>query len=391
MATLLLVVIYIAFIGLGIPDSLFGTAWPAIYQDFGAPVYLGSIVSALVSGGTILCSFFSARIIKRFGTAAVSLVSTAITAAALLGFRFAPNVYWMFLFALPLGVGAGAIDTALNNYVALHYKAVHMNFLHCFFGIGVTVGPFFLSFALSGDAGWRGGYAINSYIQIGIALILLLSLPLWKKAGHRSSTGEAEQEVVGFSKLIKQRKVRCACLMFLTSCGIEVTSGMWGSTFLVETKGLDAAAAAGFMTLYYFGIAFGRFLSGLLSGRIRPLRMVEIGQALVGAAIFLLFLPLPSTASGLVLFLIGCGIGPLFPNLLYNTPYAFGKKLSASVIAVQMTASYVGILGAPFLFGVLAQNISAGLFPIYLAMIFLLMMAASLLFQRQQKSSASAT
>ena len=385
MATLLLVIIYIAFIGLGIPDSLFGTAWPAIYRDFGAPVYMGSIVSALVSSGTILCSFFSARIIKKFGTAAVSLVSTAITAAALLGFRFAPNIYWMFLLAFPLGIGAGAIDTALNNYVALHYKAVHMNFLHCFFGIGVTAGPFFLSFALSGEAGWRGGYTVNACIQIDITLILLFSLPLWKKVRHTSHSAEEEQEIIGFSKLIKRRKVRCACLMFLTSCGIEVTSGMWGSTFLVEAKGLETAAAAGFMTLYYFGIAFGRFLSGILSGRLAPLKMVKIGQTLVGIAIFLLFLPLPSMATGAVLFLIGCGIGPMYPNLLYNTPYAFGQKLSASVIAVQMTASYVGILGAPFLFGLLAQNISAGLFPIYLTVIFVLMTVASLLFKKEQK------
>ena len=385
MATLLLIVIYIAFIGLGIPDSLFGTAWPAIYRDFGAPVYMGSIVSALVSGGTIICSFFSARVIKRFGTATVSLVSTAVTAAALLGFRFAPNVYWMFLLAFPLGIGAGAIDTALNNYVALHYKAVHMNFLHCFFGIGVTIGPFFLSFALSSGSGWREGYTINTCIQMGITLILFLSLPLWRKVNHTSNAVEEEQEIVGFFKLIKRRKVRCACLIFLTSCGIEVTSGMWGSTFLVEAKGLGMAAAAGFMTLYYFGIAFGRFLSGMLSVRVRPLRIITISQALVGAAILLLFLPIPSALSGMLLFLIGCGIGPLFPNLLYNTPCAFGKNLSASVIAAQMTASYVGIMGGPFLFGLLAQNVSAGLFPTYLAVIFIMMAIASLLFQKEQK------
>ncbi len=387
MATLLLVVIYIAFIGLGIPDSLFGTAWPAIYRDFGAPVYMGSIVSALVSSGTILCSFFSARIVKKFGTAAVSLISTAITAAALIGFRLAPNMHWMFLLAVPLGIGAGAIDTALNNYVALHYKAVHMNFLHCFFGVGVTAGPFFLSFALSGESGWRGGYAVNAYIQIGITLILLLSLPLWKKVHPTSNAAEEEQEIVGVSKLIKQRKVRCACLMFLTSCGIEVTSGMWGSTFLVETKGLETAAAAGFMTLYYFGIAFGRFLSGVLSGRFSPLRIVGVSQCLVGAAILLLLFPVPSMLSGMVLFLIGCGIGPIYPNLLYNTPCAFGKKQSACVIAVQMTASYVGILGAPFLFGLLAQYISAGVFPLYLGVIFLFMAMASLFFQQEQKKS----
>ena len=382
MATLLLAVIYIAFIGLGIPDSLFGTAWPAIYSDFGTPVFMGSIVSALVSGGTILCSFFSARIIKRFGTAAVCLTSTAVTAAALAGFCISPNIYCMFLAAFPLGIGAGAIDTALNNYVALHYKAVHMNFLHCFYGIGVTVGPFFLSFALSGDGGWRGGYQIITYLQMGITAILLFSLPLWKRAGHTEQFSEEEQKVVGFTKLIRQHKVRCACLMFLASCGIEVTCGTWGSTFLVEAKGLDTAAAAGFMTLYYFGIAFGRFLSGVFSGRIRPMKIVFLGQCLVGGGILLLLFPLNGTWSGILLFLIGCGVGPMFPNLLHNTPVCFGKQLSASMIAVEMTASYAGILGCPFLFGILAQNITPKLFPAYLTLIFALLTLGTLLFRK---------
>ena len=387
MATLLLFVIYIAFIGLGIPDSLFGTAWPAIYRDFGAPVYMGSVVSAFISGGTILCSFFSARKIKRLGAAAVSLASTAVTAAALVGFCLSPHIYWMLLLAVPLGIGAGAIDTALNNYVALHYKAAHMNFLHCFYGIGVTAGPFFLSFALAGESGWRGGYTIAACIQAGITLILLLSLPLWRKAGRAAALSEEEQVIVGFPELLKRRKVRCVCLMFMTSCGIEVTCGMWGSTFLVEAKGLGTAAAAGFMTLYYFGIAFGRFLSGVFSGRFPPLKIVAMGQACAGAAIVLLLFPLPGTAAGLLLFLAGCGIGPLFPNLLHNTPVCFGKTLSASVIAIQMTASYIGILGCPFLFGILAQNVSAALFPLYLAVFFALLVTATLFFQNKRSGA----
>lgn len=385
MTTLLLIVIYIAFIGLGIPDSLFGTAWPAIYTDFSTPMSMGSIVSVLISGGTILCSFFSARIIKRFGTAAVSLISTAITAMALIGFQFSPNIYWMFLFAVPLGIGAGAIDTALNNYVALHYKAVHMNFLHCFYGIGVTVGPFFLSLALSGESGWRGGYAMITYIQLGIVLILLLSLPLWKRVKFTWTSSEEEQEVVAFSQLIKQRKVLLACLLFMSSCGIEVTCGVWGSTFLVEAKGLQMSSAAGFMTLYYFGIASGRLLSGILSGRITPWKLIGIGQVLVGMAILILLSPIPGKLSGIFLFLIGCGIGPMIPNLLHNTPISFGNRISASVIGIQMTASYIGILCCPFIFGILAQYVSAGLFPIYLAAIFIVLMAATVLFNRAEK------
>lgn len=389
MAALLLVVIYIAFIGIGIPDSLFGTAWPAIYKDFGAPVYMGSVVSALVSGGTILCSLFSAKILKRFGTPAVTMVSTAVTAAALIGFRFSPNVYWMFFWSLPLGFGAGAIDTGLNHYVALHYKAIHMNFLHCFFGIGVTVSPFFLSIALAGESGWRGGYGTMACIQCGIAVVMFLSGPIWKKVEHKKQDLEEEQEIVGILQLIKSRKVRCACLLFLTSCGLEVTCGVWGSTFLVEAQGMEPDAAAGFMTLYYFGIAFGRFLAGVRSGKGSPLKAVAAGQIFVGAAIFLLFLPLPSAGTGGLMFLIGCGIGPMFPNLLHHTPHCFGKRFSASVIAAQMTAAYVGILGCPFLFGIMAQKGSAGLFPLYLAAIFLPMTVAAVLYRKRQTEAIS--
>lgn len=384
MATILLIVIYIAFIGLGIPDSIFGTAWPAIYSEFGAPVYMGSIVSALVSSGTIVCSFFSARIIKRFGTALVSLISTGITVIALIGFRFSPNIYWMFLFAFPLGIGAGAIDTALNNYVALHYKASHMNFLHCFFGVGVTIGPFFLSKALSNESGWRGGYQIITYIQFSIFLVLLISLPIWKKVKQATESQEEEQEIIPFLQLIKHSKVRLVCLLFLSSCGIEVTCGVWGSTFLVAGKGLEPAAAAGFMTLYYFGIALGRFLSGVFSERLSPLKMVGLGQILVGIAIFILLFPIPNRMAGFILFFIGCGIGPMFPNLLHNTPISFGKEVSASMIAIQMTASYIGILGCPFLFGILAQNISAELFPVYLTVLFVIMLTAMILFNKIQ-------
>ena len=380
MATILLIVIYIAFIGLGIPDSLFGTAWPAIYNDFQTPVYMGSIVSAIISGGTIFCSLFSARIIKFFGTAIISLISTIITVIALIGFRFSPNVYWMFLFSFPLGIGAGAIDAALNNYVALYHKVIHMNFLHCFYGIGVTVGPFFLSFTLSKGDGWRSGYEIVTYIQITIALILLLSLPLWKKVNHKHNTLEEVQEIVPFSKLIKHKKVRLVCLLFLTSCGIEYVCGIWGSTFLVEARNMELGIAAGFMTFYYFGIAFGRFLAGILSKWFMPLKIVITGQVFIGISILILILPVSSIISGICLFFIGFGIGPIFPNLLHITPICFGQKLSASVMSIQMTASYIGILGCPFIFGLMAQSISAGLFSIYLLFIFVIMMIAMILF-----------
>ncbi len=382
MATLLLLVIYIAFIGLGIPDSLFGAAWPAIYTELGLPVSWANFVTMLISGCTILSSLMSARLINRFGTAAVTAVSTALTAAALFGFSASGSMLWLCLFALPLGLGAGAIDTALNNYVALHYKATHMNFLHCFYGIGVSLSPFLMSLALSAGS-WRRGYRTVFWFQLAIAALTIVSLPLWKKVKHASRAAEGETgRWVGFLTLIKDGKVRMACSVFLGSCGLEYTCGVWGSTFLVQARGLPAAAAALLITFYYVGIALGRFCSGLLAARLTSGRLVWAGQAVTLAALILLLLPLPAAAAGAGLFLIGFGNGPVFPNILHLTPQTFGRDISQAVMGVQMAAAYVGILLAPALFGLLAQNVSAALFPLYLLAMYGIMIAGSLLLRR---------
>lgn len=375
MATLLLLVIYISFIGLGIPDSLFGAAWPVIYTELGIPVSLGSLVTMLISGGTIVSSLFSARLIRRFQTGRITAFSTTLTAFALLGFSCSGNMLFLCLCAVPLGLGAGAVDTALNNYVALHYKALHMNFLHCFYGIGVSLSPFFMSLALSSGS-WRAGYWSVFGVQAGIAALTILALPLWKKAHSEAGEDEEEEKNVGFLQLLKDRRVRRACLVFIGSCGLEYTCGNWGSTFLVNARGLGADAAAATITFYYVGMAMGRFLSGLLSGRLGSSRLILAGQGIVLAALVLLFLP-GTALCGPALFLIGLGNGPVFPNLLHLTPLRFGRQRSQSVMGVQMAVSYVGIMLAPALFGVLAQRASAGLFPFYLAVLYLLMMAGS--------------
>ena len=375
MATLLLLIIYIAFIGLGVPDSLFGAAWPAIYTEFGIPVSRGSLITMLISGGTILSSLLSAELIRRFGTGRITAFSTSLTAAALFGFSCSGNLLLLCLFAVPLGLGAGAIDTALNNYVALHYRASHMNFLHCFYGIGVSLSPLLMSLALS-EGSWRSGYRTAFRLQAGIALLTILTLPLWKKVSAASGQEEEAAEAVGFFRLLKDSRVRMACLVFIGSCGLEYTCGNWGSTFLVTSKGLEADAGAGMITLYYVGIAAGRFLSGILSFRLGSRRLVLMGQAVVLAALLLLCLP-GLALPGLGLFLVGLGNGPVFPNMLHLTPRIFGKELSQSVMGVQMAASYVGILLAPALFGVIAQEMGAALFPGWLFFLYLLMMAGS--------------
>ena len=382
MATLLLIVIYIAFIGLGIPDSLFGAAWPAIYAELDLPVSWANFVTMIISGGTIVSSLLSARLINRFGTAAVTAVSTAMTALALFGFSVSGSMLWLCLSAVPLGLGAGAIDTALNNYVALHYKATHMNFLHCFYGIGVSMSPFLMSLALSGGS-WRGGYRSVFWFQLGIAVLTAVTLPLWKKAGHAAPDAQqAAARTDSLFSLIRRPKVRRACMVFFGSCALEYTCGVWGSTFLVRVKGVSADTAALLITFYYVGIALGRFLSGVLASKVTSDRLVKRGQCAVAAAVFLLLLPLPAPVSAAGLFLTGLGNGPVFPNMLHLTPQYFGKEASQSVMGIQMAASYVGILLAPAVFGVIAQYAGASLFPLYLLLFYGVMAAGSLLLKR---------
>lgn len=387
MSTMLLIIIYIAFIGLGIPDSLFGTAWPAIYTEFELSVSAANYVTFLISGGTVISSLLAARLINYFGTAKITAVSTTIAAAVLFGFSCSNNILWLCLFAVPLGLGAGAIDSALNNYVALHYKAMHMNFLHCFYGIGVSLSPYLMSLALSVNANWRNGYRMVFWFQLGIAIVTILSIPLWKKVKHYSSVQENSPVTVGVFQLLKMSKIRIACLIFMGSCAIEYTCGVWGSTFLVNAKGLTVDIAAQIITFYYMGIAFGRFLSGIFANRFTSWQLVKVGQRVILIAIILLFLPFPPFVSGIALFLIGLGNGPIFPNMLHLTPQNFGMDISQSVISIQMAASYLSIMLAPILFGVIAQIIGVTFFPCYLMIMFLIMIIGTILLKWKIRSN----
>lgn len=378
MTLLLLFIIYIAFIGLGIPDSLFGTAWPAISDEFSLPVSWANFVTIIISGGTIISSLLSARIINRFGTAAVTAVSTTMTAFALLGFSVSQNMLYLCLCAIPLGLGAGAIDTALNNYVALHYKASHMNFLHCFYGIGVSLSPFIMSFALS-KSSWQNGYFNVSLVQFGIALLTIISLPIWKKVRHSVTNSQSSPtRTLPLKTMLRNPKVITACMIFLGSCGVEYTCGIWGSTYLVRGKGAAVDTAALMITFYYVGIAFGRFLSGILSAKLTSNQLIRAGQITVLAALVLLILPLPYQVSAFSLFLIGMGNGTIYPNMLHLTPANFGEDVSQSVIGVQMAFSYVGILLAPAIFGLMAQYITISLFPYFILLCYVIMIVGTL-------------
>lgn len=389
MATALLIIIYIAFIGLGIPDSLFGTAWPAIYSEFELPISFGSFVTIIISCGTVLSSVISSKIISRLGTNKVSAYSTLLTALALLGFSFAPNLWVMCFWAIILGIGAGAIDVALNNYVAIHYSATHMSFLHCFYGVGVSVSPYILSLVIAGNFGWRGGYRIAFAIQLIITLLLFLSLPLWRKAhGGENESEENTHKDLSFGSVLKIPGVKMMCSLFIASCAIECTCGGWGSTFLVEYKHLPAEKAAQIIMIYYIGMTLGRFLSGVLAAKLHSWKIIKLGQIVLGLALLLLILPGGVYLCALGMFLIGLGNGPLFPNFNYLTPENFGSDISQSVIGIQMASAYIGIMIAPTVCGLLGQVFGMVIFPFYLIVFYAIMIPVTIRIKTVLKRNA---
>ena len=376
MTLLLLCVIYIAFIGLGLPDSLFGTAWPAIYGEFALPLSAANCVTLIVSGGTVISSAMSARVINKFGTYTVTAVSTALTAAALFGFSVSKNLIWLCLFSIPLGIGAGAVDSALNNYVALHFSASHMNFLHCFYGVGVSVSPYIMSFALLGGS-WRGGYRTAFIIQCVITAVIAFSRPLWKKSDKNFSE-EEKSVTLSFAQMIKTPCVKSDLVLFASSCAIECTCGAWSSTFLVESKGFSADVAAKTVAMYFVGLTLGRFLSGVLSSKISSWTLIKSGLIIVFSAIIVLLLPLKSTFAALGLFLLGLGIGPVYPNIMHLTPKNFGKDVSQSIIGLQMAVAYTGITAVPPIFGFLAQKFGMKLFAPFMLVLFVILAISTL-------------
>ncbi len=376
MVTILLIIIYIAAISLGIPDSLLGAAWPAIYRQFGVPVSSVSFITIVISAGTVTSSFLSGKVINKLGTGRVTAMSTSFTAIALLGFSLSNNLIWLCLFAVPLGIGAGSIDSALNNYVALHYKATHMNFVHCFYGIGVSLSPYLMSLALSEDLNWRRGYRIVFFIQLTIAIITILALPLWNKVQAITKEEEKPRDIK-FRELFKMSTVRAQYGIFIGSCAIEAICLVWGSTFLVNAKGLPEDEAAGLITVYFVGIAIGRFLSGVLANKFSCWDLIKFGQIITALAISILLLPLPVFFLGIGLFMVGLGNSVVFPNVTHMTPDSFGRDISQAVIGTQMAFAYLSIMLAPPFFGVLVEAFSIDLFPLFLLAMFFIMIGST--------------
>lgn len=387
MFSLLLVIIYLAFISLGLPDSLLGAAWPAMYQEFSVPVSYAGGISMIIAVGTIVSSLQSARQTKRFGAGKVTAFSVLLTAMALFGFSISNSYLELCLWAIPYGLGAGGVDAALNNYVAIHYASRHMSWLHCMWGVGASVGPYIMGFALTGGQGWNMGYRYIGMLQIVLTVILFLSLPLWKgreqagsQDGNTSDADAAYEEEVralSLADVVRIPGAKEVMATFFCYCAIEQTAGLWASSYLVLRHGLSAETAAWFASLFYVGITAGRALSGFLTLKFNDNQMIRLGIGVIVLGLVALFaplvLPLGSAISFAGLILIGLGCAPVYPSVIHATPERFGPEKSQAIIGVQMASAYVGTCVMPPVFGLIANHVSVALLPVYLLVLVVVM------------------
>ena len=386
MVSLLLPIIYLAFISLGLPDALLGAAWPSMYPQLGAGVAWAGGVSMIISAGTIVSSLASERLNTRLGTGRVTALSVATTAVALFGFSTCTQFWQLCLWAIPYGLGAGSVDAALNNYVALHYESRHMSWLHCMWGIGAAGGPVIMGWALAGST-WQNGYRIISILQIVLTAVLLFSLPLWQSPVDAGAGEDFTPEHRTLPQLMKVPGVPEVMCCFALYNGLEAVAGMWAASYCALVRGLDATTAASWASLFYLGITVGRFLSGFLTMKFNDHQMIRIGQMLIAVGIALVFLPAGNTCLRAGLVTIGLGCAPIYPCIIHETPANFGKSLSMAMTGIQMAAAYTGTTLLSPLFGVLAQNITMQLYPWALLVMLLLMVVLSE--QLHKKTAAS--
>ena len=375
MIHLLLAVIYVSFISLGLPDSLLGAAWPSIYQGFGVPVSYSGVIFCIISVGTVISSLKSDRLTRRFGAGGVTAISVAMTAAALFGFSVSNSFWALCLWAVPYGLGAGSVDAALNNYVALHFASRHMSWLHCMWGIGASVGPYIMGAALSCNAGWHTGYRIIGVMQLVLTIVLVLSLPLWKTRSDADAEEQeaASTEALTLKQIFRIPGVKAVLVTFFCYCSLEQTTSLWASSYLVLNKGIALETAASFASLFFVGITAGRALSGFLTLKFNDTQMIRMGLGIIAAGVAAFLLPFGDTAALAGLLLVGLGCAPIYPSIIHATPSHFGADRSQAIIGVQMASAYVGNCLMPPLFGVIANHTTIALFPYYLLAILILM------------------
>ena len=379
-STALLMMIYLSFISLGLPDSMLGSAWPAMNVSLNAPLWGAGLVQMLISFCTIISSLNSAKLIRRFGTGKLTAISVATTALALLGFSLAKNYAFLLLMAVPLGLGAGAVDAGLNNYVALHCEAKHMSWLHCFWGVGTIIGPMILSAVLRVGGSWATGYRAVGLIQCAVSALLFATLGMWKR-------GNIQQEEYGAKALsvwevLSLPGAKAGMVTFLCYCAVESTLGLWGATYISQVRGVDEATAASFGAMFYIGITVGRAISGFMAMKLLPKQMVRVGQALLALGCIFMMIPAGSTLSGIGLVVCGLRCAPIYPNIIQDTPVNYGTENSQAAIGVQMAFAYVGSTFLPSIFGALAGVGGYGLLPYFAISICVLM---TVLFGIQKK------
>ncbi len=371
MVTLLLAIIYLAFISLGLPDSALGSAWVVIRVDFDVPLSYMGIVSMIISIGTVFSGLMSERITKKLTTKYVTIISVLITAAALFGFSVSTEFWQLCLWGIPYGLGAGAIDAALNNYVALHYNSRHMSWLHCFWGVGTIISPYIMSYALT-NSDWSNGYRILSFIQFGIATVLIFTVPLWKI--HKKKDAEvADTKVLGLRGALKIKGVPYLLTAFFAYCGAEATTMLWASSYLEGTRGASKEEAAALGSLFFIGITAGRFISGFITDKLGDNKMIRLGTAIAVLGVICILIPI-KTVTIIGFIVIGLGCAPVYPCIIHSTPKNFGEENSAGIIGIQMASAYIGSTFMPPLFGLMANSVDLRLMPLFLAFFFVLLL-----------------
>lgn len=376
MYSVLLVIIYIAFISLGLPDSVLGSAWPSMYPEMNVPVSYAGIISMIISACTIVSSMNINRVIARLGTGLITSISVAMTAAALFGFAGSNSFLLLCLWAIPYGLGAGCVDAALNNFVALHYKSKHMSWLHCFWGVGATAGPYIMGFCLADGLRWTSGYLYIGIVQALLSVALFFTLPLWKNKDKKQTDETGKIKVLTLREILQMKGAKSVLTAFFCYCSFEATAGLWASSYMTLHCGIDVETAAGWAALFYMGITFGRFLSGFISDKTGDKNMTRLGQwiALIGAVLLIVSKAPMGVLIGLLLFGLGCA--PIYPSMLHATPVYFGRENSQALMGVQMGFAYIGLTIMPTIFGWIANHISIGFYAAYL----LLFVAVQIIF-----------
>jgi len=370
MYSLLLAIIFSAFVALGLPDALLGSAWTIMREEMNVPLWYAGILSAVISIGTIISSLLSDRITRKLGAGLTAALGFVLTVGMLLGFSLSGSFALLCAFALPYGLGAGAIDASLNKHIALHYKSRHMNWLHCCWGVGATISPYIMSHSLISGAGWNSGYRTVAFMQVAMLAVMLAALPLWKKQKASTSANalaEQNQAALKLSQIIRIRGVKFVLPALFAYCAVEQTAGLWASSYLVLQRDISAETAARYASFFFLGITAGRFLCGFVSDKIGDRKMVRIGSAVLLTGIFAVWLPAsPDWLCLNGLIVIGLGCAPIFPSTMHMAPQNFGKANARAIIGVQMASAYTGITVMPPLFGLIANNIGISLYPAFL-------------------------